>query len=73
MNQNKQLIILENFSVLFEDCIQSSPAWDDRRVLRQNSEIAIALLDVIASDIHENMVSGILQQTVVTQGSLVFS
>jgi hypothetical protein len=27
MNQNKQLIILENFSVLSEDCIQSSPAW----------------------------------------------
>ena len=28
MNQNKQLIILENFSALFEDCIQSSPALD---------------------------------------------
>ena len=28
MNQNKQLIILENFSVLSEDCIQSSPALE---------------------------------------------
>ena len=34
MNQNKQLIILENFSVLSEDCIQSSEVLRDRWYVR---------------------------------------
>ena len=53
MNQNKQLIILENFSALFGDCIQSSEVLrDDGRPFRKGGTRTIAhciRLDVIES------------------------